>query len=385
MALSAEKVRRLIGLMNEVSETKIPAMKPVVECFELAMGEKTLDYLLEVGTGEHTLSQLQEIYIHAFSKKDYDSHWEEVWSEIMTMSFLIPGEQDHSKYLLAPIFPGWIELSTSGPVNEKNKAILNKWTEFWRLLKLINIAPVRYYMNRQAEKEEKEKPARFSTYLSQGTRTIHLDEPLTSEQQVRPAGDVYQLLKNHKDEIAIMNCICRLHKEMEGKECDFDLPLEGCMNVGPLSKQLVENGISRKLSYEEACDLLEQFAKKGAIHTIYHYQNDANREEFNICNCCNDCCLLYSSPLDGYLSKVFVRSFYAPEMIDESRCVGCNLCGRSCATGATYYDKKAKKLMFDYDNCIGCGQCVLQCHFDVRRMVKDERSVYVKSGMKRHA
>ena len=34
------------------------------------------------------------------------------------------------------------------------------------------------------------------------------------------------------------------------------------------------------------------------------------------------------------------------------------------------------------DRCIGCGQCVNQCKFDVRKMVKDERDVFVKTRKK---
>ena len=141
----------------------------------------------------------------------------------------------------------------------------------------------------------------------------------------------------------------------------------------------MDNGISRRLTYEEACNLIEDFEKKGCIHTLFHYGSSTDKEAINICNCCNDCCLLYSSYQKGYISKVFVKSFYSPQMIDESRCTGCNKCGKYCATGATYYDKEAKKLVFDYDSCVGCGQCVTQCAFDVRKMVPDERPVFAKT------
>lgn len=344
MSFSHKKVKQLIAMMNDVSETKIPALKPVIETFEIAMSERTLDFLLAVGIDEHSKEELQQIYQDTFGKQEYEEHFEDTWFEIMDCGFLIAGEKNYQNYMMTPIFPGWLELSTAGPLNEKRKAILNKWSEFWKLLKLINIAPVRYYTNLQIDKDLKEKPAWMSTYVASGKKVITLDQPLTSEQQVRPTGDIYRILEKHKDEIAVMNCICRVHKMLEGGKCDSNMPLDGCMNVGPLTEQLVANGISRKISFEEACDLLYEFEKKGAIHTLYHYHNDSNKDEFNICNCCNDCCLLYASPLKGYLSKVFVHSFYVPKMIDESRCIGCNLCGKKCATGATYYDKKKKNL-----------------------------------------
>ena len=42
-----------------------------------------------------------------------------------------------------------------------------------------------------------------------------------------------------------------------------------------------------------------------------------------------------------------------------------------------------QKLVFDYEKCMGCGQCVNQCKFDVRKMVRDERNVFVRSKEER--
>lgn len=383
MGLPEKKVKELIGMMNSISGITIPAVKPIIECFELGMDEKTLDYLLRVGVEEHSVQELREIYIDLYGKEDFEKNWDAFWHEIYEMSFLMPGEKDSTNFQMSTIFPGWIELSVSGPLNEKRKAIINKFMEFWSLLKKLNIAPVRMLANMRSEKKLDNQAPYMSTYLSTGSKEISLNQPLTSEQQVRIAGDVYQLLAKHKDDIAVMNCICRTHKQISGGgSCKHDLPLEGCINIGPLSRQLVDNGISRKLTFEEACSLVEEFEKKGCIHTTFHYGSDSDKEAINICNCCNDCCLLYGSYQQGYISEVFVKSFYSPKMIDESRCVGCNKCGDHCATGATYYDKGQKKLVFNYDICVGCGQCVTQCKFNVREMVPDERSVFAKTKKK---
>ena len=383
MRLPEKKVKKLIGMMNSITQVTIPPMKPILEIFDMAMDEKMLDYLLRVGVEERTMKDLKKLYVRMYGKEDYEKNWPSFWKEIYEMSFLLPGEKDSSRFMLATIFPGWIELSVSGPLNEKRAAIIEKFMEFWDLLRKINIAPVRLITDAIGMKEKKTQTPRMSTFVSTGSREVSLNRPLTSEHQVRIAGDIYELLAKHKDNLSVMNCICRTHKQISGGgDCDFGLPLEGCLNIGPLSHQLVDNGISRKLTYEEACDLIEEFEKKGCIHTLFHYGSDTDKEAINVCNCCNDCCLLYSSYQKGYISKVFVKSFYSPAMIDEARCVGCNLCGKYCATGATYYDKKARKLVFDYESCVGCGQCVTQCKFDVRKMVPDERAVFAKTKKK---
>jgi len=379
MALPEKKTKELISMMNSNTSGKIPPFRPILELFDMAMDEKTLDYLLKVGPAPHKKEELQEIYHSMYN--DGDEGWMQLWEEVMVMGFLHPmGTERRDDYQLSPIFPGWIEMSSGGPLNEKRRAILDKFMEFWGVLKKINVAPFRYLDTKKNEKKlEKGIPPRVAALTVRSEKEITLNQPLTSQQEVWPTGSVYEVLSRFKDEITVINCFCRQHKTMHGGTCDQNMPVEGCVVVGPISRQLLEYGIGRNLTYEEACEMMADFEKKGCVHTTYHYGNNVENEEFVICNCCRDCCLLYKSYREGAMSKILARSFASPKMIDESRCVGCNKCGRVCPTDATYYDKKAKKLVFDYDKCIGCGQCVNQCNFNVREMVDDPRDLFVKT------
>lgn len=92
-----------------------------------------------------------------------------------------------------------------------------------------------------------------------------------------------------------------------------------------------------------------------------------------------DCCFLYGSFRKGALSQLLLKAYYRPQMIEGAVCTGCNRCEKYCPTGATYYDKNTGRLIYDVDNCIGCGQCVTQCPVSCRRMVKDERNIFVKT------
>ena len=377
--LPEEKIKDLLKLMNSTTQGKLPAHELVLQCFELAMDEKMMDYLIAVGTELHTVEELEAIYNSMYD----DGKWDETWDEIMLMSFLLPN-QDSSKYILASVFPGWVELSVSGPLNEKRRAILNKFIEYWDTLYDMNEPRMRKINDRASIMAMNRGPAQMTSYASHGKREITLNQPLTSEQQVFTGSEFFELLEHHRDQIAVMNCFCRQHKQMNGGDkCEIDLPVESCITMGALSRQLVNNGVARHLPYEEAVALMEDFERKGCVHTAFHYGNNVENEVLAICNCCNDCCEMYGAYQKGYLSKILVKATYAPEMIDEGRCVGCNLCGKYCPTTATWYDKEAGKLMFDYDKCVGCGQCVNQCKFDVRRMVRDERSVFVKTKEER--
>lgn len=377
--LPENKVKALLELMNSTTLGKIPAHEAILECFDLAMDEKMLDYLLAVGTELHTVEELEALYNTLYD----DGNWAAMWEEIKLMSFLFPTPEGR-KYMMSSFFPGWVELSVSGPLNEKRRAILNKFIEFWDTLYDMNVPHIRAMSDGAAIQSLMQQPARMTSYVSHGSREISLNQPLTSEQQVYTGGEVFRLLERHKDQIAVMNCFCRQHKQMNGgDECGIGIPVEACVSLGAISRQLVQSGVARHLPYEEAVALMEDFERKGCVHTAFHYGHNVENEEIVICNCCNDCCELYGAYQKGYLSKILVKAYYVPEMIDESRCVGCNKCGKVCPTTATWYDKENKKLRFDYEKCVGCGQCVVQCKFDVRKMVRDERNVFVKTKEER--
>lgn len=382
MKLPKKKVKQIIDLMNEMSEASLLPLSQVYELIDIAMNEKMLDYLIAIGTNYHTKDELKEIYEATFGNED--NEFESYFEEMKLMSFIhAKNHEERHLYGLTPIFPGWVEFYTGGETNPKREALLRKFMEFYERADGFNVGPMRYILNQHNLKKVKDgKNPRFSTLCSH-PKEVTLNQPLQSEPTVILTGDVYEFLKQHQNEIAVMRCFCRNYKQLiGGGDCDYGVPLEGCFILGALATQLIENGVAKKVSFEEATQLLDTFQKNGCVHSTYHFNNNANQEVLAICNCCKDCCLVYKNYRQGGLSHIFTKSFYSPKMIDETKCVGCDLCGKYCPTEATYYDKQAKKLIFDYAKCVGCGQCVNQCHFNVREMVPDQRSVYVPSKKK---
>lgn len=382
MNLPENKVVQLIDMMNTLSNGGgIPAQPPIIQMFNEAMDEKMLDYLIKMGTEPHTVPQLRALYHEMYGGTQAD--WDEFWKEMMVMSYVhCYNDIDRHLYQMTPIFPGWVELFTAGPSSPKRQAVLTKFMEFWGMLKILNKSPMREMSDAKTLKDMADgvPPKMVTLTVNPKGREVSLNQPLESVQEVLTAGDVYKLLAQHPDELAIASCFCRRYKKMtKDQDCGLTIPEESCMAMGYIATQLIENGTARKMTYEEAVQKMHDFEDKGCIHTTFHNHNNANEEEFVVCNCCPDCCLLYGGYRQGGLSKIYVRSHYSPKMLDESKCVGCNKCGKYCPTGATYYDKAAKKLVFDYEKCVGCGQCVHQCRFDVREMAQDQRDVYVKT------
>lgn len=372
-----EKIITLGKYMNGNSKFHIPLVQSIIDCFEIVMTEEDIDYLLKLENGAYTKEELQTLWALD------DAEFEKVFEQLMSKSLM--WQTTKGKYELIPIFPGWIEMYASGPLNDTRKQLIQKFGEFEELLKKLNIPPVRAYMNHVNTNNMRKESGRMSTAVARGSKKVELNQKLTSEQAVYIAGEVYSLLEKNREHLAVMNCFCRMKKELEGHTCDYKVPVEGCMALGRMAQQLIEAGIARKVSFEEGVALVKQFEDLGCIHTIYHYRISSDEEEAVLCNCCVDCCFLYNSYREGALSQLLMKAYYKPEILDESKCVGCNLCHRYCPTAATWYDKENKKLMFDINKCIGCGQCVTQCHFEVRHMVREERNVFVKTQKRKKA
>ena len=73
--------------------------------FDLVMDEKTLDYLIAMGTKPHTVGQLRNGYHKMYGGTKED--WEVFWKEFLVMAFVHPhSEKERHLYELSPIFPG---------------------------------------------------------------------------------------------------------------------------------------------------------------------------------------------------------------------------------------------------------------------------------------
>lgn len=370
-----EKATRLGKIMNSKSKMNVPLVRCILECFEIVFDEEDLDYMLMMKDGFYTKEQLSDLW--GLSGEEF----QRIFSKIRDKGGIWQSRKDGT-YDVTPIFPGWIELYASGPLNDNRKRLISKFAEFEDLLKSLNVAPIRAYMNRVNTRNMEREEGRMSSIVSRGVKKIEINKPVEAEQTVFIKGEVLPLLERHKDNIAVMNCFCRTMKMLEGHECDYNMPIESCVVVGRMAKQLEESGIARHLSYEEAVGLIEELESKGCIHTLYHYGTDSAREEIVLCNCCTDCCFLYSSYREGALSQLMIKAYYRPQVIEGAKCIGCNKCNHYCPTDATWFDKKKSQLMYDISKCIGCGQCVTQCPVSYRTMVPDERNVFVKTGKK---
>jgi ferredoxin len=110
---------------------------------------------------------------------------------------------------------------------------------------------------------------------------------------------------------------------------------------------------SRRLSRQEALNLLEDVHQKGCVHAAY-FKDICFERFYVICNCCKCCCMglkamnLYGVPTvasSGYVAR-----------INETACVHCGSCSQACPFNAI-----SPNYTIDNGKCMGCGVCVTKC------------------------
>ncbi len=181
------------------------------------------------------------------------------------------------------------------------------------------------------------------------TRVIPVGVSITPRSRVLDFESVTDIINNsHK--LAVTKCTCRLtmHK--------CDRTLEACLQVNRAADYALARGTGRRLTKDEALDLLRQWEEEGLIHVTF---NRSQVEHF-ICNCCPCCCQTMPNLIERGATVIDPSRFQAE--IDAEVCSGCGLCHERCYFGAiTWSDGEGSASRVAGEKCLGCGLCLVTC------------------------
>jgi ferredoxin len=370
-----EKLRALAHLMNKQNTTSIPVTKPLLDCFDLDIEPDENEFLLEIGTEPLNLRQ-----ISSFSRLPAESF--RLFLKGLCEKGLIwtrYSEEGEELYELAPILLGWFEIYLSDGADTLLKREFARRVDIlFKSWGKLNVFPIRSIWNYRTRK--KSRPHRrivVPRKAAEKAETIQLvvkQKIKTSDTRIYPARSVYELIDEYgeKNQIALFHCFCRQWRKFMGEPCRFGHDDESCIVLGSLTRYVVDYGIARYISKEEALAVVKEAQMKGAVHQVYHEREDLRLPEIAICNCCWDCCGIIGSYNRGLL-PMRVRSYYLAGIADESACTGCGMCVKFCPVRAVMVVNK--KAQIDPDKCIGCGQCQLRCPEGLIALRYGEREV----------
>ncbi|SKA65149.1 4Fe-4S dicluster domain-containing protein [Desulfobaculum bizertense] len=171
-------------------------------------------------------------------------------------------------------------------------------------------------------------------------------------EHVLPYNNAKDIVLQHPDHIAVLDCPCRALRE---HPC---LPMDVCLIIGePFASFIREHhpDKSRWITAEEAVEILKAEDKRGHVHHVFF--KEAMLERFYaICNCCSCCCGAMQAQRNG-IEMLCSSGFIA--QINTEECVGCGMCEKHCQFHAIQIIEK--KAVVDTAKCMGCGVCQGQC------------------------
>ena len=184
-----------------------------------------------------------------------------------------------------------------------------------------------------------------------------------NKQSVLPYANIEQVIASTSD-IAVVNCNCRVMSRLKGREpCAY--PLDVCMKYDELAEYVVDTGIGRQVSKDEAIALNLKAEEAGCVHFA---DNVMEGEIKHACNCCPCCCWSLGNfkrrriPRDFLMACQFIRE------TDPENCTGCGACVEACPIDAVWMRNGVPEV--DYEWCIGCGVCTLSCPTGASAMVR---------------
>jgi Pyruvate/2-oxoacid:ferredoxin oxidoreductase delta subunit len=193
-------------------------------------------------------------------------------------------------------------------------------------------------------------------------RVIPIERSLGSalRHQVLDAESLTKIIEK-AEKLSVTECICRVIE----RKCNF--PLETCLQVNHSATYMLDRGIGREISKQEAVELLTRCEEAGLVHMTL---NKSSVDHF-ICNCCPCCCVALPLVIKEGL-KLCNPSRYQAE-IDPELCTSCGTCLERCHFGAI--EKESTKsdvevMRVNRERCMGCGLCNSTCPAEAIRLVE---------------
>jgi electron transport complex protein RnfB len=196
-------------------------------------------------------------------------------------------------------------------------------------------------------------------------RMIPVEQSIEFEPNVSRFDKIQELFETTDGPYMVANCICKQLKDMENQPCKVTPRREICMGFGHAAKLYIDQGWGRKITKDEAIDILKQNQEDGLV-----LQADNSQKLTFICSCCSCCCeglsRIIKIPNPG---EMMVTNFYAEVNVDD--CTGCEACITICPMEAIKLVDNIAKIK--KKRCIGCGNCVVRCPSEAISFNKRER------------
>ena len=178
-------------------------------------------------------------------------------------------------------------------------------------------------------------------------RTIKAGTTIHTYDQVMTYIDQYEV-------IGVGSCYCRQAAKLRGEEL-HGMPVGVCMWFGEVAENITERLGGRRVSKEEAREIVDRCEELGLIHMS---RNTTDEIDF-MCNCDRWHCEVVGQVLKQPRPSLVFNSGFRPAF-DAERCVACATCIDRCPPEALTMGE-ADVPVVNTDRCFGCGVCATGC------------------------
>lgn len=366
-------LRKLAEMMNTRHRHPFPVTTPLLECFDIAISQQELAFLLKMGT--EPLSYEKAIALSGMPEDAFRPFFENLARKGLVWPKATAGGED--VFVLPGIMLGWFEVFLAGgqetPEKQEFARRVDNLIKSWGKM---NAFPFRSLLNYKVRRSQPQRSiVAIQKPEEKAVRAIAVNQSVpTGQVKIYPAKTVQELIEKLGDNnsIAVVHCFCRQYHKMIDEPCRFEHPPQSCLAIGSLGGYAVKYAGGRSIPKAEALALLHELQQKGAVHQVFHENEDVDQPEIAICNCCWDCCGVFGSYSRGIIPLV-LKSYFEAQLSDPAVCDACEICVGYCPVQAV--SMKDGKSSIDDRKCIGCGQCELHCPEHAITLVPNERTV----------
>lgn len=165
-------------------------------------------------------------------------------------------------------------------------------------------------------------------------RVIPIESAIDGESRKAGYEEISKYL-NENDLFSVSNCSCRTDREVMGEGCGH-LKEDMCIQMGHAAEYYIRTGRGRKISREEAFEILKKAEENGLMHEIPN--TDGSGHTHAICNCCGCGCLSMRTAA-MFKNVDMIRSNYRA-VVDTQKCVACGQCVENCPVNALKLGQK---------------------------------------------
>lgn len=165
-------------------------------------------------------------------------------------------------------------------------------------------------------------------------RVIPIEQSIEAETRRASYEEVSKYL-NENEIFSVSDCACRTAREVMGEGCGH-LKEDMCIQMGHAAEYYIRTGRGRKISREEAFEIIKKAEANGLVHQIPNTEGPGVTHA--ICNCCGCSCLSLRTA-EMFLNTDMIRSNYVAK-VDKDKCVACGECVENCQVNALKLGQK---------------------------------------------